>query len=114
WDRVARVDIRHLLGLPGFSALGLETAGGRGTLNPAPGGAGFGPSWRLVVDLGPEVKAWDTYPGGQSGNPASPQYEDRIPQWLAGQLSPVLFPRAAAELPADRTEATLTLTPRGP
>ena len=114
WDRVATVDIRHLLGLPGFSALGLESAGGRGTLNPAPGGSGFGPSWRLVVDLGPEVRAWDTYPGGQSGNPASPQYDDRIPQWLAGRLSPVLFPRDAAALPANRTEATLTLTPRGP
>lgn len=114
WDTVAKVNIRHLLGLGGFSALGLVTDGGRGTLNPAmaPGSGGSdGPSWRLVVDLGPEVKAWDTYPGGQSGNPASPDYDDRIPQWLAGQLSPVLVPHTAAGLPADRTKATLTLNP---
>lgn len=111
WDQIAKVNIRHLLRLPGFSALGLVTDGGRGTLNPAPGGGGAGPSWRLVVDMGPQVKAWDTYPGGQSGNPASPAYEDRIPQWLAGKLSPALFPADSLALPADRVRATLTLDP---
>ncbi|MGH7668970.1 MAG: penicillin acylase family protein, partial [Gemmatimonadaceae bacterium] len=111
WDRVAKVDIHHLLGLDGFSALGLVTAGGRGTLNPAPGGGGFGPSWRLVVQLGPRVRAWDTYPGGQSGNPASPEYEDRIPQWLSGGLSPALFPSDTSELPIGKTSAMLTLEP---
>jgi penicillin amidase len=111
WDRVARVNVRHLLGLPGFSELGLESGGGFGTLDPAPGN-GYGPSWRLVVDLDPAgVKAWDTYPGGQSGNPASARYSDRIPQWLAGRLSPVLFPAKSADLPASRTEATLSLKP---
>lgn len=111
WDSTAKVNIRSLLGIKAFSALGLVTDGGEGTLNPAPGHA-FGPSWRLVVDLDPAgVKAWDTYPGGQSGNPASPRYADRIPQWLAGELSPALFPADAAALPAGRTSATLTLTP---
>jgi penicillin G amidase len=111
WDSTAKVNIRNLLGIRAFSALGLITDGGLGTLNPAPGRA-FGPSWRLVVDLGPDqVKAWDTYPGGQSGNPMSPRYADRIPQWLAGELSPALFPKDAAALPADRTSATLTLDP---
>ncbi len=110
WDSTAKVSINHLLGIKPFSVSGLLMNGGRGTLNPAPGGS-FGPSWRLVVDLGSEVKAWDTYPGGQSGNPASPQYDNRISEWLAGQLSPVLVPKDAAALPADRTAATLTLTP---
>lgn len=112
WDSTAKVTIGHLMGLKPFSAIGLITDGGRGTLNPAPGG-GFGPSWRLVVDLGPEVKAWDTYPGGQSGNPASPRYDDRISQWLAGELSPALVPVSAAAMPAARTAATLALTPGG-
>jgi penicillin amidase len=113
WDSVARVNIHHLLGLGGFSANGLITDGGRGTLNPAPGGGGFGPSWRLVVDLGPTIQAWDTYPGGQSGNPASPQYDDRIPTWLAGQLSPVLTPTTPGSLPAARTSSVLQLKPEG-
>ncbi len=114
WDHVAKVNINNLLGLTGFSARGLESEGGIGTLNPAPGYGTGGPSWRLVVDLDPAgVKAWDTYPGGQSGNPASPEYENRIPQWLAGKLSPVLFPADSAALPAASTEATLTLVPGG-
>ncbi|MDE3174228.1 MAG: penicillin acylase family protein [Gemmatimonadota bacterium] len=111
WDSTARVNVRNLLGIPAFSALGLITDGGQGTLNPAPGHS-MGPSWRLVVDLDPAgLKAWDTYPGGQSGDPASPRYADRIPQWLTGALSPALFPASAAALPAGRTSATLTLDP---
>ncbi|HET7631213.1 MAG TPA: penicillin acylase family protein [Gemmatimonadaceae bacterium] len=115
WGAVATVDIPHLLGLTGFSRDGLVTDGGNGTLNPAPapGGGSHGPSWRLVVDLGPTIRAWDTYPGGQSGNPASPRYADRIPQWLAGQLSPVLAPDSLAGLPAARVMASLTLRPGG-
>ncbi len=113
WDRVAKVEIHHLLGLRGFSALGLVADGGKGTLNPAPGGNGFGPSWRLVVQLGPHVRAWDTYPGGQSGNPASAEYENRIPQWLSGGLSPALFPSDTSELSAVQTRAVLTLEPEG-
>jgi penicillin amidase len=114
WDRIASLDIHHLLRLPGFSALGIRVAGGGGTLNPAAGSGGFGPSWRLVVDLGPEIKAWGTYPGGQSGNPASARYDDRIPKWIAGDLEPLAVPANAQALPDGSVMATLTLTPRGP
>ncbi|HVA58783.1 MAG TPA: penicillin acylase family protein [Gemmatimonadaceae bacterium] len=114
WDSTAKVSINHVLRIKPFSVSGLIMDGGRGTLNPAPGNGGYGPSWRMVVDLGPEVKAWDTYPGGQSGNPASPLYDNRIPQWLAGRLSPALVPKDAASLGANRTTATLTLTPGRP
>ena len=51
-----------------------------------------GASWRFVVELGPEVEAWATYPGGQSGNPASARYADRVEQWRRGELSPLHSP----------------------
>jgi len=51
-----------------------------------------------------------TYPGGQSGNPASARYLDRLPRWLAGQLDTLRFPHSVDELPAGRTLARLTLT----
>jgi penicillin amidase len=66
----------------------------------------------MVVDLGPEVRAWATYPGGQSGNPASSRYTDRIELWENGQLAPVLFPTTAADLDRRRVISTLTLVPR--
>ena len=55
----------------------------------------------MVVELGPEVRAWGTYPGGQSGNPASSRYDDRLTQWTQGKLAPLRFPRSAADLPAS-------------
>jgi penicillin amidase len=53
----------------------------------------------MVVELGPEVRAWGVYPGGQSGNPLSPWYRDRIPAWAAGELDSLPFPSAANALP---------------
>ncbi len=47
----------------------------------------------MVVELGAEVRAWGTYPGGQSGNPASPRYLDRMALWREGQLDTLFMPR---------------------
>jgi penicillin amidase len=111
WSNVHRVNIPHLLRLPALSALRLPIEGGPGTLSPIAIGGANGPSWRMVVDLGPTVHAWSTYPGGQSGNPASPRYRDRIPEWLAGSLEAVHVPMRASDLPAAQRTGTLTLRP---
>jgi penicillin amidase len=111
WGSVHRVNIHHLLRIPSLSALDLSVAGGSGTLSPMAIGGANGPSWRMVVELGPTVHAWTTYPGGQSGNPASPRYRDRLPQWIAGTLEAVHVPMRAAELPAAQRSGSLTLRP---
>ncbi|MGQ0701665.1 MAG: penicillin acylase family protein [Gemmatimonadales bacterium] len=111
WDRVHHTNIWHLLRMPALSALALKADAGPGTLNPSPGSGIHGASWRMVVELGPAVRAWTIYPGGQSGNPASARYDDRIPRWLAGDLDSALFPARAEELPAHRVRARLTLLP---
>jgi penicillin amidase len=67
----------------------------------------------MVVELGPEVRGFGVYPGGQSGNPASPRYQDRLPRWLNGDLDTLRFPRSATDLQPAQTRATLTLTPAG-
>lgn len=136
WDRVATAGMRHLLQLPGFSRFDIPVQGGPGTLNPSTGGR-FGASWRMVVELGSgragggidstgaggastptgaatdagALRAWATYPGGQSGNPASPRYDDRIALWQKGELAPLLVPRSANELGADATLARALLQP---
>ncbi len=109
WGAVRTVSIPHLLHLPGFGAAGLAVQGGSTTLNPVTAGGGFGASWRMVVDLGDTVRAWGTYPGGQSGNPASRRYLDRLPLWVEGDLAPLASPATAGEV-GDVT-ATLTLRP---
>jgi penicillin amidase len=111
WARRRHVNVRHLLQLPAFSRLDLPARGGPGTLSPSFGNGGHGASWRMVVELGPEVRGWGTYPGGQSGDPASPRYADRLPRWLAGELDPLRFPRRPVDLPTAQTTQVLTLTP---
>ena len=93
WERIRHANIWHLLRIRALSALELPVQGGPSTLSPSAGSGSFGPSWRMVVELGPEVRAWGTYPGGQSGNPASARYRDRVSTWVAGRLDSLLVPR---------------------
>ena len=110
WDRVHHANIYHLLRLESLSRLAVPVQGGPSTLSPSSGEGRFGASWRMVVELAPEVRAWTIYPGGQSGNAASTRYADRVARWSAGELDPALFPRTEAEIPANRAAARLRLT----
>jgi penicillin amidase len=111
WDRIRHANINHLLRLPTLSALDIPVQGGPGTLSPSAGSGTHGASWRMIVELGPELRAWATYPGGQSGNPVSPRYADRIPLWMKGNLEPVNIPSAPSTLDAAHRSAVLTLRP---
>jgi penicillin amidase len=110
WDRVHHANIYHLLRLESVSRLGVPVQGGPSTLNPSSGEGRFGASWRMVVELGPNVRAWTIYPGGQSGNAASARYADRVARWSAGELDSALVPREEADIPAHRIAGRLTLT----
>ena len=107
WGKVGATRIMHLLGIPAFSEQDVAVQGGPSTLNPASTG-GHGPSWRMVVELGDSVRAWGTYPGGQSGNPISRRYRDRLPLWRTGTLDTLFAPRDTAAL---RAIARVHLTP---
>jgi penicillin amidase len=72
-----------------------------------------GPSWRMIVQFGQPLQAVGAYPGGQSGNPLSPHYDDLLPLWLSGDLPEMPYPATADELPQDAVETSLTLTPGG-
>ena len=110
WGRLGPADVSHLLRLEGFSRHGLVVNGGPGTLNPSTGG-GFGSSWRMVVELGGTVRARGTYPGGQSGNPASPRYDDRLRFWARGDLEPLYAPPSLDSMAPAQVRASLTLRP---
>lgn len=113
WDRIRHANIYHLLRLPAFSALEVPVQAGQSTLSPSSGRGNFGPSWRMVVELGPEVRGWGTYPGGQSGNPASSRYLSGLQKWSAGELDSLRFPRTPAELGGEEA-SVLRLTPSSP
>jgi penicillin amidase len=113
WGNVRQINVHHLLRLPGFGRTGLEVSSGPGTLSPSESNGTHGASWRFVVELGPEVKGWGTYPGGQSGNPVSSRYDDRLELWRRGELADLRFPRSADALPQEQTMSKLTFTPAG-
>ena len=99
WSRTHRIDIWHLLRIPALSHLDIAVDGGPSTISPSSTtGGGEGASWRMVVQLGPTIRGWGTYPGGQSGNPASRRYDDRLPLWTGGRLAELRFPRAPSDL----------------
>jgi penicillin amidase len=110
WEKVRHANIYHLLRIPALSALGVPVQGGMATLNPSSGGGTFGSSWRMVVELGPEVRGWGIYPGGQSGNPASSHYLDHLAAWSNGRLDTLFVPRTAAAADA-RLLSALELEP---
>ncbi|WP_310393056.1 penicillin acylase family protein [Hymenobacter sp.] len=95
WANQKGTDILHLLQLPGFGQLDVDCGGGAGIVNATT--ERNGPSWRMVVALGPRVRAYGVYPGGQSGNPGSPYYNELLETWRTGQLHELVFLRSATE-----------------
>lgn len=85
-------DIRHLARIPGLGRDRLPTSGGVDIVNAT--SQHHGPSWRMVVEMGPtpdEIRGWGVYPGGQSGNPGSGHYDDFVDTWVRGGVYPLLF-----------------------
>jgi penicillin amidase len=66
------------------------------------------PSWRQIIDLSDLDASVGTHTVGQSGNPASPHFNDLFPLWSTGQYHPLPFTRAAVEAV---TESRLRLAP---
>jgi len=95
WANQKSTDILHLAQLPGFGHMDLNVGGGSGIVNATT--ERNGPSWRMVVALGPQVQAYGLFPGGESGNPGSPFYDNMIEPWSKGRLHPLVFLRSAAE-----------------
>jgi penicillin amidase len=82
-------DLNHIANIPGFGIQNIFNSGAAEAINAVRGT--HGPSWRMVVELGPEVKGWGVYPGGQSGNPGSPNYDDMVEDWRTGRLFELNF-----------------------
>ncbi|HEV7351283.1 penicillin acylase family protein [Telluribacter sp.] len=90
WALVKDTEIRHLTRmLKPFNALPVRNGGGGSIVNAT--SKHHGPSWRMVVELGPEPKAYGIYPGGQSGNPGSPYYLNLLEKWEKGELNELLY-----------------------
>ncbi len=105
WGVVRRTRIAHVARIPGMGRE-VSASGQYGVLHVVTGSAGQ--SWRMVVELSRPPRAWAVYPGGQSGNPGSRFYDDRIPAWIEGRLDPVAHP-AGPDSTSERVVARTVL-----
>jgi penicillin G amidase len=85
WWKHKKPAIYHLLRtsvLP-FAYTDIPVGGWHHTINAMK--STHGPSWRMIVHLTSVTEAYGVYPGGQSGNPGSPYYQNFVDTWAKGK-----------------------------
>jgi penicillin amidase len=113
WGVVNRLRIDHLSGDP-LLGRGGHPLSGSDVAVCARGSGGdvtSGPSWRMVVDFSDLGATVGIFPGGQSGNPLTPHYDDLIDIWARDEYVLLHFYLTAHDFPEEHTETTLTLVP---
>ena len=107
WVDHNNAGVQHYMRLPAFSRSNLPVSGRKGTLNAQNGN--IGPSWRMIVDLSDKVGAEVVYPGGQSGHPGNPYYDNMVSDWVEGRYHHVeLRDREAIKESNQFTHLTFT------
>lgn len=89
WSDCNKVNIMHMANLPAFSKMNLPSAGYPEAINAV--ASSWGPSWRMIVELGDRPNAYGVYPGGQSGNVGSPYYDNAVNDWNKGKYYRLQF-----------------------
>jgi penicillin amidase len=119
WGALHRVRFAHQLALiPDAAELltaGIVESGGdeqtvlQGQFEPGVGyDAVIVPSWRHIIDLSDIDASVGIHTVGQSGNPASPHWNDFVEPWSRGEHHPLPFTRGAVERHAEHR---MTLRP---
>lgn len=103
WAESRNSHVRHLGAVPGFGSGLIKTGGNR--FSPRALSAGHGASWRMVVELGDEPRAWGALPGGASGDPASEFYDNELDDWENGRYHELIRWKDADEA-AQKSEGS--------
>ncbi len=82
WGSSNKIDIMHLSNIEHFSKTGIPQGGHPNALNAL--FKKWGPSVRMIVEMRERPKGYGVYAGGQSGNPASDQYDRFVEEWRNG------------------------------
>jgi penicillin amidase len=107
WGKLKATRIEHLANLHPFSRLDIENSGGEFAINAVK--TDHGPSWRMIVQLTKTTEAYGIYPGGQSGNPGSPYYDNFVDNWANGKYYP-LWMMSKEEETDKRVKAIIRVT----
>lgn len=89
WYQFKNTSAKHLSRIPAFGETGIRIGGGHGIVNAA--SHQDGPSWRMVVHFSQPIEAYSMYHSGQSGNPGSPFYLNKLSDWAQGNYFKIRF-----------------------
>jgi penicillin amidase len=89
WSDFNKVYLMHMTGIPAFGKMDIPSSGHFDAINAV--SRRWGPSWRMVVELGERPKAFGVYPGGQSGGLGSKYFDNFVGQWQTGGYFPLQF-----------------------
>lgn len=89
WETMNDVSLMHLTNIQALSRLLAPSGGHPNAINAM--SYNWGPSLRMVVEMGKRPKAYGIYAGGQSGNPASVEYDRYIGDWAEGRYYELHF-----------------------
>lgn len=95
WTNLKKTNVPHLAKIAGFGSAILHNGGSKTSINAM--SENNGPSWRMIVALGKNVKAYGVFPGGESGNPGSHYYDDMVNTWSEGKLNELLYLKSKDE-----------------
>jgi len=121
WGRIRPLTLRHSVGerapldrvfnVGPFTWGGDANTVGQAAADPADPTANplMMASLRMVVDVGNWDEGRFALPGGQSGNPLSPHYDDLLPLWQRGEGVPIAWSPERVE---QATRSLLRLEPR--
>ena len=101
-----KAHIPHLTRLPAFSSDTIHLGGTKRALNAMQ--QTVGPSWRMIVALGETPEAYGMYPGGQSGNPASAYYMNKIDAWAKGEYDRIPLATQPASISSPIFNVTIS------
>jgi penicillin amidase len=103
WAQYKDTEVPHISNIPGMGRTHLLNGGHSRSINSVK--KSHGPSWRMIVELGSDKpRAFVAYPGGQSGNPGSPYYDQFVETWAKGDYYEAVFLKKA-----DETHPKLTV-----
>lgn len=98
WSNLNRINFLHLTRIPALGKVNFPSAGCPEAINAI--SKSWGPSWRMIVQLGDTPVAYGIYPGGQSGNIGSKYYDNFIKDWGQGKYYRLNFYSSVAQAKA--------------
>lgn len=109
WRDWNPVSLAHLTGIKALGIHDLRPGGSAETVNAQK--EGYGPGWRMIIELRRPIRAIGVYAGGQSGNPGSIDYGRFVETWAQGEYYDLHFIPLDGDLPSPEFHHQWTFTP---